>query len=136
MAGKKPKQKPSLNTVAGKKKGLPEALEKAPPMRKANFFRNEKERDIWIRINAEVIMYSRKKRCHEDVPMGSVDAEQTCLWISKNQLDFDENNLDAPRFSLEQLIMLSIPELFRIELQKEADRVRECSQQNGIDEWR
>jgi len=132
----KPVTSHDVERIINAKKEYPDAFEKSKAVcnKKKNFFKNEKERDIWIKINAEVIRYRMKNLGHEDVPMGSVDEEQTCLWMSKNQLDYDEHNRDAPRFSLEQLIMLSLPELHRIDLQGEGIRLNECKRICGGDE--
>jgi hypothetical protein len=44
--------------------------------------------------------------------LGDVNTPHTPLWISKNQLEFDENNLNKLRFTLDEFLLLSDKELF------------------------
>jgi len=74
----------------------------------------------------------------KESPMGSVDEPHTYIWVSKNQLDYDEHERNAPRYSLEELL-LSPAELFRLEQQREEEEARVMREQNssgdGISGW-
>jgi hypothetical protein len=78
-----------------------------------NFFKNEEERMLWVRLNAEHIQYSTKILNHKDVPLGEIGKPFSCMQISLNQLTYDEYESDAPRFSFEELV-LPHDELFRL----------------------
>jgi hypothetical protein len=78
-----------------------------------NFFKNENERLLWIRLNAERLQYSAKILNHQDLEIGELGKPFSCMQISENQLMYDEKKLDAPRFSLEELV-LPHSELFRL----------------------
>lgn len=82
---------------------------------KKEFFRNEKERNLWIRLNAERIRYSNKIVNNIDrEDLGSINEERSPLWISTNQLIYDEYMHDSPRFSLEELSAMSHEDLFNL----------------------
>lgn len=89
------------------------------------FFKNDNERNLWIKLNAERIqgynkIFEESFTCKSNEiisevnsdNMGDIDKPYSYVWISKNQLEFDENNKDAPRFSLEELLLLTQKELF------------------------
>ena len=78
-----------------------------------NFFKNENERLLWIKLNAERIQYSAKILNHQDLEIGKVGEPFSCMQVSENQLMYDEEKRDAPRFTLEELV-LPHPELFRL----------------------
>ena len=109
----------------------------SPSVRKT-FFRSESERSLWIRLNAERLQYGTRILKREESPMGSGDEPHTYMWISKNQLDYDEHLREAPRFSLEELL-LSPADLFRLEQQREKEDLRRMQEQNssedGISGW-
>lgn len=79
------------------------------------FFKSESERDLWVKLNAEVIRYfhettnnvSRKE-------LGDVNTPHSYMWISDNQLTYDEYECDAPRFSFEELLTLEYKDLIKI----------------------
>jgi hypothetical protein len=89
---------------------------------KKDFFKSEKEREIWVKVNAELIQY-RNKMIGVDKPMGSINERNTCMWVSNNQLIYDEFECPSPRFSLEELITLSIPGLFRLATKREEEEM-------------
>ena len=97
------------------------------------FFRSESERSLWIRLNAERLQYSDRVLKRKESPMGSVDEPHTYMWISKNQLDYDEHQRTAPRFSMEELL-LSPSELFSLELQKDKEEVRRTQEQDSSED--
>ena len=103
-----------------------------PPARKT-FFRSESERNLWIRLNAERLQYGDKIRKRKESAMGSVVEPHTDMWISKNQLDYDEHQCPAPRFSLEELL-LSPAELFSLEQQREEEELRVMRVQNSSED--
>lgn len=98
-----------------------------------SFFRRESERNLWIRLNAERLQYGDKIRKRKESAMGSVDEPHTYMWISRNQLDYDEHERRAPRFSLEELL-LSPAELFRLEKQREDEEERIMREQNSSED--
>ena len=102
------------------------------PARKT-FFRSESERNLWIRLNAERLQYSDRMLNREQSPMGCVEEPHTYMWISGNQLDYDEHERPAPRFSLEELL-LSPSELFRLEQQREEEELRVMREHNSSEE--
>lgn len=86
---------------------------------KKSFFKCDADRNLWIRLNAERIRYSQKILNKINEPdLGNVDKEYSHLWVSNNQLEYDEISCDAPRFSLEELSGLSHEELFRLNEKK------------------
>ena len=111
------------------------------PSARKSFFRSDSERSLWIRLNAERLQYSNRVLNRKESPLGSVDEPHTYMWISKNQLDYDENQRSALRFSLEELL-LSPADLFRLEQQREKEEVRRMQKQNSSEddisgwEWR
>lgn len=103
------------------------------PTARKSFFRGESERNLWIRLNAERLQYGDKIRKRKESAMGSVDEPHTYMWISNNQLDYDEHERRAPRFSLEELL-LSPAELFRLEKQREEEEERIMREQNSSED--
>jgi hypothetical protein len=98
------------------------------------FFKNENERNLWIRLNAEriqgynnIIEKYLEIKSNEIISevtsdnMGDMNKPYSYMWISKNQLEYDENNKDAPRFSLEQLLILTPKELFVLVQEKNSN---------------
>jgi len=90
-----------------------------------NFFKNENERQLWIKLNAEHIQYSQKVVNNQDEELGTVDDRYSCMWVSRNQLEYDEANKDAPRFSLEELLTLSQQDMLRLSRSRNAETIRE-----------
>lgn len=85
-----------------------------PEIKRKKFFKNEEERNIWIRLNAERLEYCDKKDGQDVYKMGSIDEKDTYMWMSNNQLNCEELECDAPGFSLEELLTKSMPELYTI----------------------
>jgi hypothetical protein len=79
-----------------------------------NFFKDENQRNLWIRLNAEHIQYVSKKTNGIDKPLGEIGQTYSFMQISANQLDYDEHMCDTPRFSFEELV-LPHDELFKLE---------------------
>jgi len=77
------------------------------------FFKNESERMLWIRLNAERIQYSQKMLNGINESIGKIDEPFSIMQTSLNQLSYDEHRRNAPRFSFEELV-LSHDELFRL----------------------
>ena len=46
------------------------------------------------------------------------------MWVSRNQLEYDEANKDAPRFSLEELLTLSQQDMLRLSRSRNAETIR------------
>jgi hypothetical protein len=78
-----------------------------------NFFKDNEERLLWIRLNAEHLQYSTKKLNNKDIPIGKIGEIDSCMQISLNQLIFDESTRNKPRLSFEELV-LPHEELFKL----------------------
>ncbi len=98
-----------------------------------NFFRNKGERELWIRLNAERIQYSKKMLNSEEHPLGSISEPQSCMWISGNQLVYDEHCCESPRFSFEELL-LTREELLRLEIKREEEEQKKMKEQSSPEE--
>jgi hypothetical protein len=103
-------------------------------MEKNNFFKNENERNIWIKLNAERINYKSKITGNEEIKMGSINEEYTCMWISRNQCEYDEHECDDLRFSFEELLLLSSEELYYLNKKREEEKVRKIAEQISSEE--
>lgn len=80
-----------------------------------NYFKTESERNLWIKLNAEVIQYYHNKMNNCNIKdLGSTDKENSFLWTSKNQLEYDEAVGKSLRFSFEELLTLSFSELVKL----------------------
>lgn len=107
-------------------------------MENRNFFKNENERNIWIKLNAEHIHFKIKMAGHKEIKMGSINEEHTCMWISRNQCEYDEHECEALRFSFEELLLLSPTELYHLDKKREKEKVRKMleefsSEENNIE---
>ena len=76
------------------------------------FFKNNEERNLWIRLNAERIQYYKKRKNLIEVDLGELNDNYSCMQVSLNQLEYDENKCDKLRFSFEQLLTLTQEQLF------------------------
>ena len=93
---------------------------------KKKFFKSESERNLWIRLNAEHIRDSQKKTNNsKEDDLGSVDEQYSHMWVSNNQLTYDESERDAPRFSFEELLLLSHEELLKITRKRHMEFIQE-----------
>jgi len=71
------------------------------------FFKNEAERNLWLRLNAEHVRYINKVvNGIDEQDLGAIDKPYTPYWVSNNQLTYDEYKCSEPRFSLEELAAL------------------------------
>jgi len=83
----------------------------------SKFFNTDADRDLWIKLNAERISYFNRTVLKESAQdLGSVDKIHSCMYISNNQLDYDENKKNKPRFSLEELLSLTDEEILKLDL--------------------
>lgn len=89
-----------------------------------NFFKSESDRNLWIKLNAERIQYSQKFLNRVDLPLGEIGERFSCMQVSVNQLEYDEHERQAPRFSLEELLLLSEPELFKLADERNRERIQ------------
>ncbi len=90
------------------------------------FFKSEEERNLWIRLNAEHILYSNKVLNHHDEQdLGDINKPFSPMWVSNNQLTYDEYMRDAPRHSFEELLMLSEVEMFKLARKKNEQVIKE-----------
>jgi len=95
-------------------------------MEKKNFFKSETERNLWIKLNAERIQYSNQVSSHTlNEDLGGINTQFSPMWISKNQLEFDENERNAPRFSFEELLTLSQEDLFKLANERNYSKINE-----------
>lgn len=91
-----------------------------------SFFRNDKDRNLWIRLNAERIRYSNEVVNNiKTEDLGSIDEQYTSMWVSNNQLEYDERMCKAPRFSLAELASLSQDELINLSRQRNQQVLQE-----------
>ena len=103
---------------------------------KKNFFKDEYQRNLWIRLNAEHIHYVAKKINKTDfkrhLEIGKLGDPFSCMQISANQLDYDEHMCDAPRFSFEELV-LPHDELLKHEKKRNGEMVKKMfGEINGL----
>lgn len=91
------------------------------------FFKNESERNLWIKLNAERQIEWEKGLTYFDTKTNTYKPTQqalnprsldTALKISKEQLEYDEKNKDKPRYSLEELLTLDRNQLSEINEKK------------------
>ena len=101
---------------------------------KKNFFKDEDQRNLWIRLNAEHIHYVAKKINKTDfqrhLELGKLGEPFSCMQISANQLDYDEHMCDAPRFSFEELV-LPHDELLKLEKKRNGEMVKKMFREIG-----
>ena len=91
---------------------------------KKNFFRTESERNLWLRLNAELIRHLEKTRYNRDEEeLGAIDKEYSHLWVSNNQLTYDEYMDDEPRFSLEELLGMDDEELVNLSDRRNSESI-------------
>jgi hypothetical protein len=89
-----------------------------------NFFRNPDERNLWVRLNAERIRHSQKVINNRDEQdLGSIDKPYSPLWVSNNQLTYDEHMEDQPRFSLAELSAMSQDDLVNLSQQRNRETI-------------
>ena len=95
-------------------------------MKKNNiFFKDDKQRDLWIHLNAKLIMHVYNAENDTKInDLGGVDKRYTPLWISNNQLTYDEINSDAPRFSLEQLSSMDYDDLVVLSQRQKREKMK------------
>jgi len=63
------------------------------------FFKSDSERDLWIKLNAERIIFS-------DIMLGRTSRGiDVAMKISENQLKYDEEKSKEPRLSLAELLL-------------------------------
>lgn len=96
-----------------------------------SFFINEEQRNLWVRLNAEHIRYSQKVlNNYNENDLGSIDTPSSYLWISNNQLIYDEHIRDQPRFSLEELAAMSQEDLLRLGQQRNKEVIMNLFDEN------
>jgi hypothetical protein len=89
-----------------------------------NFFKSEAERNLWVKLNAEVIQYVNEILNHNfDKDLGDINKRFSPMWISNNQLIYDEHECDAPRFSFEELLMLTLQELHNLTISRNKKKI-------------
>lgn len=93
---------------------------------KNKFFKDDKQRELWIKLNAELALYGNNVVNNLNrTSLGSVDEPYSPLWVSRNQLVYDEENLDAPRLSLEQLSSMSLDDLVALTRKQNREMIKE-----------
>jgi len=93
---------------------------------KKSFFKSETERNLWVKLNAEHILYANKmvnRRIGQD--LGGVDIPYSALWVSNNQLTYDEYMRDAPRISFEEFLTLSESQLLSLTQKRNRQALKE-----------
>ena len=95
------------------------------PKERKIFFKSEADRNLWIKLNAEVINYFQVTVNHKiDEGLGDINTPFSSMWVSRNQLDYDEHECDKPRFSLEELLTLSYDDLIKITRQQHKEWIQ------------
>ena len=90
--------------------------------KKKKVFFAKKDRDLWIRLNAELIRHSQKVSNNIDKQdLGSINTPYSPLCVSNNQLTYDEYMEEQPRLSLEELSTMNHDDLLR--LSEERDKI-------------
>jgi hypothetical protein len=85
---------------------------------KSKFFKKESDRNLWIKLNAERIMFMSLVVGDTNVELGDINTPYSPMWISKNQLEYDEKHEDNLRFTLEQFLTMTDKELFDFNFNK------------------
>ena len=98
-------------------------------METKSFFKTEKDRLLWIRLNAERIQYCQKMINKIDEPLGVIGNPDSYMQISLNQLIYDETCRDKPRFSFEELV-LSHEELFKLDQKRNSEVLNDLFRKN------
>ena len=88
------------------------------------FFTSEEERELWIKLNAKSIQYFNLQVNNQESELGDINTPYTPMWISNNQLKYDEENKNEPRYSLEELSSLSMSELVKLCRKKHREWVK------------
>jgi len=100
---------------------------------KKNFFKNENERNLWIKLNAEHIRYSKNQfnNLKESQDLGNINKPHSDMWVSNNQLTYDEYMRDAPRISFEEFLTLSDSELLRVTQKRNSSVIKKIFENLG-----
>jgi hypothetical protein len=94
-------------------------------MEKKNFFKSDTERQLWIKLNAERIRYDNNITNRiVDEDLGSIDKQYSPMWISNNQLEYDEHERQALRFSFEELLTLTPQELYKLAEERNLAKIK------------
>ena len=81
------------------------------------FFKTESERELWIKLNAERQIAWEKGLTYFDKATQTYKPTlqalnprtmEKALELSRDQLEYDEQNKDKPRYSLEEFLTLDI----------------------------
>lgn len=98
-----------------------------------SFFKSESERNLWIKLNAEHIRYCNKMVNHKnEQDLGDINKVYSPIWISNNQLTYDEYMCDAPRISFEEFLTLSDAQLLYLVQERNRQKIKEMFEE--IDE--
>ena len=90
------------------------------------FFRNDEERNFWLKLNAERIRHSQKVLNNiDEQDLGSIDKQYSHLWVSNNQLIYDESMEENPRFSLAELSAMNHDDLLELALERNREIIKE-----------
>ena len=89
----------------------------------AKFFKTDSERQLWIKLNAERIQYSQSVINGVNEELGDINEQYSTMWVSKNQLEYDEANCDTPRFSFEELLTKTQDELLILLHNKNVEKI-------------
>jgi len=93
---------------------------------KKSFFKDEEQRNLWVKLNAERIRHHALVINGINRPdLGDVNIPYTHLSISNNQLTYDEYLRDEPRFSLEELSSMSYDDLLKLSAKRNAETIKE-----------
>jgi hypothetical protein len=97
------------------------------------FFKDENERNLWVKLNAEHIRYGNKMVNYKnEQDLGDVNKLYSPMWVSNNQLTYDEYMCDAPRISFEEFLTLSDAQLLYLVQERNRQKIKEMFEE--IDE--
>jgi len=89
------------------------------------FFKSNEDRELWIKLNAQHQIEWEKSLTYFDRVSQTYKPTQQALHprtyndaleVARNQLEYDEKNKDAPRYTLEEYLTLNLKELEAIRL--------------------
>ena len=102
---------------------------------KKSFFKNEEERNLWVRLNAERIRYFHKVvNKIDEQDLGSIDKPHSHLWVSNNQLIYDEYMENAPRLSLAELSAMNHDDLLKLSQERNHETIKKLFKETFSDD--
>ena len=100
---------------------------------KSKFFQTEADRELWIKLNAEyqieweknLTYFDNESQTHKPTLQArNPRTMEEALEVARNQLKWDEENKEKPRFTLEELLILNHKELESVRLKQHQEWCR------------